>query len=449
MKKLFRVVLILLLATTQALPALAETDTPQGLSLCSDQYRYGSTPVHLTSVLSQVAQNATITFTGTVSNQNTYPVVDATVWAKILHIRSASKKMNGGDVVDAFPVLEHVTLKAGTDLPVTVTWKVPPNTEPGSYEVATFVSASDAFSYSGIAYTDDVLGQALPFSIVGENQGAVRFDKDSLFIGGQPFSRAEFPVEVSEKSTSVPITAGISNTSAVPVKSTITWSVYYIDPLTKEHLISTEKQEFKVHPHASTTVSYEVHDTNHAVYYVEGEIISAKGTKSIIGVRYVRAGINQPRLSVVGLNGSTAFACIESTGSSASENTEIRLSVIPKVWYARLLEALHLSRSAYATYEGEIQGNTYAVTAPLSNMRGDYLVHAEMYQKGSLVDSARIAYTCNDLGTPCDTRLMSIIIILLPLVLLGLLGAGVYVARNMYVKRQIANLPWNVSKPLP
>ncbi|MEK7602485.1 MAG: hypothetical protein AAB472_03305 [Patescibacteria group bacterium] len=423
------------------------TQLPQGLSRCSDYYHYGSTPVDLTSGLSQVAQNATIAFTGTVTNQNKHPVVDATVWVKILHKRSLSKNISGPDVVDSFPVLEHVTLKAGEVMPVDFSWKVPPDTEPGTYEAATFVSASDRFSYAGIAYTDDVTGHTVDFSIVGENQGAVRFDKDSLWVAGQPFSRAEFPVEVLEEFTSVPLTATIFNTSAVPVKSEVTWSVYRQDPLSKEHLLSTEKQQFKVHPHASTTLSYTVRDMDSAVYYVEGEITSPKGTKSIIGLRYVRAGINEPHLRFVTLDGATAVACIESTGSAPSKDVEVRLSVTPNVWYAWFLEFLHLSRSAHATYKGEIPGNTYAITAPLKNLTADYLVHAEVYQKGTLVDAVRIPYSCTELGTKCDSKLVRTVMIILPFLFLTLLVAGIYLGRKIYLKRQIAKLPWNAQDP--
>jgi hypothetical protein len=404
---------------------------PDALSSCFDHYRFGSVPAVISTTLSQAHQGGTLGFTGTVTNENTYPILDATVHIKIFHIQGLKKDVNGPDVVDFFPAVSHLTLKAKEVTPLSFTWKVPPDIEPGEYRAVTYVTSSDRFELQGLSFTDDVVGNSTNFTIAGEKLGALRFQKDSVTVADKPFYFAAFPPTVSSTTKSVPVTATVVNTTSLPLKGTITWSLYYWDALSESHLLDTKTEEMKVHPNASTTVSYTVSDTAHTVYFLKGVIKSAQGTSSIIGVRFVRPDVSEPRFNFVAIDGSTAVACIHSTAYTSAEDSDVTLTVTSDVWYASVLRLFGLGTLAHASYSGAIPGDIYALTAPIEKTAASYTIHASLSQKGKRVDMVDLSYTCTDLGTPCPSTFSKILSFLIPLiVLVSIVLAGTYFTRR-------------------
>lgn len=397
---------------------------PDGLSSCFDHYRFGSVPAVISTSLAQVSQGSTLSFSGTLTNENTYPITDATVHIKIFHIRSHTKDVNGPDVVDFFPAKEHVTLKPSETIPLSFTWKVPADTEPGEYQAVTYVTSENRFELQGLSFTDDVVGNSTNFTIVGEKTGALRFTKDSVTVASKPFYFAAFPPRISEGVTEVPVTAEVSNTTALPMKGKITWSLYYWDALSESHLLDTKTEDLKVHPQASTTVEYLVKDTAHTVYFLKGDIVSSGGTHSLIGVRFVRSDVQEPRFNFVTIDGATAVACIHSTGNAPAKDGAVTLSVTSNVWYAPFLRVLHLGTLASASYQGDIPGDIYALTAPIKSSASGYVIHATLSQKGKTIDSFTETYSCTDLGKPCPNIIVTTLYQVFPLILVLLLIVG-------------------------
>lgn len=423
-------------------PAESGADaTPQGLSVCSAHYHFGSVPAVISTSLTNAYQSGTIGFSGTLTNENTYPVVDATVWIKILHKRTGNSLHP--DVVDFFPVLEHVTLKANESIPFSSTWKVPPDIEPGDYRAATFVTASDRFALSGLTYSDDVLGNSADFSIKGDTYGALRFNTDSIQVAGQPFTLGEFPVVVPKEVKDIEVTASLTNSTASPVKGEVTWTLYSFDGLTAENRISTKTDGFKIHPNASTTLSYSLTDTSHSVYYLRGEITSAQGAHSSIGVRLVREAIQEPRLTFAGIDGQTAFVCVESTGASTAEKTEVTLTVTSDEWYAPILRFLDLGTVAGASYTGAVPTKPYALEAPIRGAHASYTMQAELSYLGKEVDSVTVSYSCTDLQTTCPSLIQKILTVAVPLLLLVVLILGILsLLRRRRERKAQEALPW-------
>ena len=416
-----------------------------GLSSCFDYYRFGSVPAVISPSLNQVSQAATVGFLGTLTNENEYPITDVTVYVKIFRSRGPLRiDANGPDVVAFFPVVEHLNLKGKERTPITFTWKVPADSEPGDYQAATFVVANDRFEMTGLVFTDDVIGNTADFKVSGESAGSIRFKKDAATINNVPYHYAAFPPTIPGGVKDVPISSVVTNTTQLPYKGTVTWSTYYWDPVNKTHLLDTKTEEIKIHPGATTTASYVVTDTAHSVYYVEGVLHSKEGgAASLVGMRFVRSDVAEPRFNFVGISKGIAVACIHSTGTATAKDGEVTISVTNND-SSVLSKFLSLFGSGYLakkSYKGAIPGSIAAVTVPLSHTASSYLVTADLYQAGKHLDSVSISYSCKDLGVPCPSLLKQLLIpgsISLALIVLIVLAVW------WYKRRQLARTPFQI-----
>jgi hypothetical protein len=427
-------------------PSLAQnsttTPTSVGLSSCFDYYTFGSVSANVSSALPQVAQSASVGFVGTLTNQNNYPIIDATVYVKIFRSRLVNGNRtdaNGPDVVAFYPAMEHVNLKANGSGPLSFTWQVPADAQPGDYQAATFVVTSDRFEMQGLVFTDDVVGNSTNFTVVGSDMGGLRFNKASAMINGQPYSYAAFPPTIPPGAKTVPISSDIMNSTASAFKGTVTWSLYYWDPVNQSHLLDTKTEDFKIHPNASTTVNYTVTDTAHSVYYVEGKLQTKDGGSiSVIGMRFVRGDVNEPRFNFVAMDNGTAVACIHSSGTAPAPNGRVTLSVIENNWYSKLLARFGIGYLARTSYQGVIPGDLSAVTQKVTHSASSYLITADLYQGDTHIDSVSIPYSCTDLGVPCPNPILQALIALVSfLVLIGLIVFGVRVYKKKKMQKNL------------
>jgi len=394
---------------------------PGELTSCFDTYRFGSVYVTIDAALESASQGAPLSFEGTITNDNPYPVADVAVWVKVFRVRSAEKDVNGPDVLAWVPVAEKLHLKAGEVRPLTFVWEIPPDAEPGTYQLATYVNSFDRFELSGLSFTDDIVGSKIEFQVVGEATGAVRFDKASVTVNEQPFYFASFPPIIPPMTPTVPVEATVLNTTNTPFKGTVHWKLYYWDQLSERTLLSETTEELKIHPQASTTLSYLINDSEHTVYYLVGEITSAHGAESIIGVRFGRVDVAEPRFNFVTGTPATeagpgsVVACIHSTGPTQVLDGRVTLTAYRNGPLWSLLSTVGLGKLAEASYEGPIPGAVYAFAAPLSAAASSYTVTAKLYQEGVLVDEVRVPY-CED-GS-CSATLTYIVPVLIALLLL-------------------------------
>ncbi len=396
------------MAASSSPTSVSAPSAPPGLSSCFSVYKFGSITSSFTPSSPEYAQDATASFTGTIHNQNAYPIDDATLYIKIFDDRTGGQKnINGPDVVGWFPAVAHFTLRAGETKNVTFTWLVPPDAQPGLYEAAAYVASSDRFELSGLTFTDDITGSMTRFAVVGQDAGAVRFDKSSVTVAGTPFYFAAFPPTVSSSTVQVPISANVVNTQAATVSATITWKLYWWDALQQSHLVSQSTQQVILPANATTTVTYVAKDTAHDAYYLVGTLTDQYGSSSIIGVRYGYYGaVDDTRFNFVGISAYPAqagqgevIACIHSTAGTDVPGTTVTVT-------ARTDNALFpfLNRTiAQASWTGTIGGDIYALTAPFKGSASSFIVTAKLYRGSTLVDTVSLPYDCKALDTSCGS----------------------------------------------
>lgn len=394
---------------------------PDALVSCFDTYRFGSVPAVVVPSLERAIQGTTLSFAGGVTNENPYPIPDVKVWAKVFKVSGAEKDVNGPDVVAWIEASDALNVAAGETKPVSFTWDIPADAEPGEYQIATFVTSSDRFELSGLSFTDDVVGRVANFEVLGENLGAVRFAKDSVTVNGRPFRFAAFPPTVPEGVAMVPVTARIENTGAVTHSAVVTWQLHSWDALSDRTRISESRQDIMVPGNGSVDVSFTVEDTAHTVYYLIGTVTSPYGSQSIAGIRFVRTDVDLPRFNFVtgtpGAEGNAGkvVACIHSTNEDAVQNGRVELVAYRAGPLGSFLNSIGIGQLAAATYEGVIPSDIYALEASLEKAADKYIVDARLYKDGALIDHIEIPYCASgECGSDRTTfALMAVIGLLL------------------------------------
>ncbi len=373
-------------------PPLEET-LPNTVN-CFDYYSFGSVQAHLTAPVTGTVSGSSITFSGTLENQNPYPIVDGALYVKVFRMRGAAKDANGPDVVDQFLVKGDITIPAKSSVPVSFAWKVPAYAKGGDYQVATFFTTSRKFNLLGLSFTDDVVGNTVPFKVSAEQSASVAFDKAGVTVDGAPFYFAAFPPRVSATST-VPVIAQVKNTSTSDERATISWTVYQWDAQLRENVVQeVPAVSITVPAGKSMPVSVDVTDTKYPVYLAVGTL-SWKDTKSVINVRFVREDVDRTRLNFPGVMSyplkvgqqETVFSCLHNAGAS---------DVVDGGRLELTLSDMKGNPIHTYTYTGGISGAMMGVADAFTPTKdyASFVLDARLYQGDTFVDEAHLVYDC-------------------------------------------------------
>src|SRR3989344_1832824 len=162
---------------------------------CFQYYKFGSVQANIHSNVTSAVSGTPITFTGTITNANEYPIVDGSLYVKVFRDRGSgiAKDVNGPDVVDEYFVRQGIDLPALGSMPIAFTWDIPSYAKSGLYKVATFFTSAKKFNLLGLSFTDDVVGNTASFDVSGELKSGVSFDKTSVTVAKQAYRFAAFP----------------------------------------------------------------------------------------------------------------------------------------------------------------------------------------------------------------------------------------------------------------
>src|SRR3989338_69173 len=142
---------------TEPLPDAAP---PIGTVNCFDYYTFGSVQVNVTANVTSAVSGIPVTFSGTISNNNPYPIVDGALFVKIFRFTddASEQNVNGPDVVDQFFVREGIALPPHSEFPIAFSWDIPSYAMTGEYRLATFFPTAKNFNLLGLFFSDDVVG---------------------------------------------------------------------------------------------------------------------------------------------------------------------------------------------------------------------------------------------------------------------------------------------------
>ncbi len=370
--------------------------SPPNTVSCFDYYRFGSIRTEVSLPVSSVVSGSVAQFAGYIHNDNPYPVVDGALYVKVFRNRLISDA-NGPDVVGEFLVKTGISIPAKDSMPISFTWNVPIFMEKGEYALATYFTTSRKFNLSGLSFTDDIVGTRAPFRIGGETVGGVRFDKAKVRVEGDSYRFASFPPRVSATS-SVEVAATVMNTTKKDEAASISWRVYRWDSQLRENVVQeVETREIKVPAGASVPVSVVVTDTAYPVYYAVGTV-KWRDTTSLIGVRFVREGVERLRVNFPGVTSYPLTAGVPTQLFSCLHNE----GMAPLVSGGKLELSLTAPDGTLIhsyVYEGDVSSAMMGVVTeftPTHNYDNFYL-DARLYRDNEFVDEAHLEYYCNEL----------------------------------------------------
>ncbi len=380
---------------TSVLGGDAATSAPVGTVDCFKYYSFGSVQANIHSNVTSAVSGTPITFTGTLTNANPYPIVDGSLYVKVFRDRGSStaKDVNGPDVVDEFFVRQGIDLPAKGSMPVAFTWDIPSYAKSGNYKVATFFTSANKFNLLGLSFTDDIIGNTASFSVSGELTSDVSFDKTSVTVAGQTYRFAAFAPQ-ADKSAPIPVVASVSNTTDKPVTVSVGWDLYYWDAQLAQNRLDHKDVLVMVGAHSSAPVSYSATDARYPVYLLVGTLHWGNA-QSIINVRFVRSGIDRTRINFPGITQfplkagerATLFSCLHNAGPSGSvPNGRLELSLVD-------------DRGALIheyTYTGAVTGAMMGAADTFTPRFGydAFTITAKLYQGDTLVDQAQMRYDC-------------------------------------------------------
>jgi hypothetical protein len=402
---------------------------------CFNYYHFGSVSANFGSLTSLTVSGMPIIFSGTVKNDNAYPLVNGSLYVKIFKDRNSSDKdPNGPDVVDQFFVSKDIVIPSNGSVPFTFTWNIPSYIETGNYKAALFFVIDNKFNLMGLSFTDDVIGYSFSFDVRGQKE-SVRFDKASVKVGNLPFYFAAYPPRVSATGT-ISIGADILNTTKQKQKIDVSWELYAWDALRPESLLSQKSNQVEVPANGKIRVSFDVTDTSVPVYYLVGKM-KYLDTTSIIGVRMVRDGINKIRLNFPAITDypliqgkeTTVFSCLHGMGTApVVPNGKLTLSLTDSSG-----NIIHeYEYTGFVT--GEMMGvkDTFIPTKSYDN----FTLTANLYQEGKLVDSSVLNYDCSRID-PSSCKSQSLISpTIMLIILLTVLIVLIIIALIVFEKRK-------------
>ncbi|MBI2610879.1 hypothetical protein HYW60_03015 [Candidatus Kaiserbacteria bacterium] len=366
---------------------------PAGTVSCFDYYTFGSVQAKLTAPVTGTVSGAPITFSGTLTNENPYPIVDGSLYVKIFKSRGPQNDGNGPDVVDQFFAVGDVAIPAKGSAPVSFSWRVPSYAQSGEYQLATFFVTSRKFNLLGLSFTDDVVGNTVPFTVSGERGTGVAFDKARVTVDGDPYFFAAFPPRTSS-SEPVTVTARVRNTTSESQNVSVMWTVYQWDLLLRKNAVQEETKSVMVPAGGSALVSITISDTRFPVYLAVATL-SWKDTKSIIGVRFVREGVNRTRINFPGVMAfplvkgqeATLFSCLHNSGSAPSvPNGRLELTLLDTE--GNLIHNY--------VYTGDVTGAMMGVVETFVPRKtyDKFVLEARLYEGNTFIDEARLEYDC-------------------------------------------------------
>ncbi|MEI8337791.1 MAG: hypothetical protein WCF92_01435, partial [bacterium] len=228
----------------------------------------------------------------------------------------------------------------------------------------------------------------------GEQEKLVEFDKNSVKVNGESYYFVAVPPHIDLRQDGV-VTTNLLNETDQNQTVNVTWKTYWWDAQKAENLLDTKTEIVNLYKGETKNLSYVVTDKSYSVYLVVAEV-EYKDTKSILGTRFVRDGINNQRINfpaitsfpLIAGTSTSIFSCLHSTATDEKNGSLLLKLEDPN---GNIIHSYQFS--------GTITGDMMGVKddfIPKKNYDKFSLV-AELSQNGKVVDSVKMDYDCNNI----------------------------------------------------
>ncbi|MCD5381202.1 MAG: hypothetical protein LR008_01350 [Candidatus Pacebacteria bacterium] len=370
---------------------------------CFDYYTFGSVDAQLFSSSDRLVSGSNAVFTANLTNNNPYPVVDAGIYIKIFKQQPEGKSsIQMNPLVDQFQAVSGISMRVSETVTRDFSRMLPAGLPSGDYQAVAYVAVSDRYNLLGLPFTDDIIGGTFNFTVLGESDEMVAWNREQVFVNNEQYYFAAYTPKVSPTDP-INISSPLHNPTESPVDAEVTWSVYRWDQQRVEQLLSTETKIVSIAAGDTVYVPYTISDTDYAVYVLVGEAV-VNGVKSIIDVRVTREGIPTTRINYPGVTNfplvageeNTIFSCMHIAGTP---------DIVDGGSLVLTLADTNGKEIFQHTYTGPITGAMMATAetfVPNATYQ-DFSLTASLYQDDVLVDEAYLIYDCKTLtGGECS-----------------------------------------------
>ncbi len=383
-------------------PSLAQQSVaaPEGTVNCFDYYHFGSVQVDIEPSVSSAVPGVPLTFKGKVKNDNSYPIIAGSVYAKVFKKDGDAKDdslihQNGYTLVDQFFAKEGISIPAKSDQDISFEWQIPRFLESGDYQIAMFFTTARRFNLLGLSFTDDVVGNTAGFSVKSDIAGGVSFDKNTVTLNDNQYRFAAFPPHFKKEDT-VKASITLVNTTKTDQAVPVSWTQYDWDGLRKENMVAEKRETVSVKAGEKKTISYEATKYKGSVTYLVAEA-QYRDTHSFLDTRFVRDGIDRIRMNFPSITSfplkageeTTIFACAHSTNTPIVPNSELTLTL--KDAEGNIIHTYD--------YNGGITGDMMGVRDSFTPEKSydKFTLTTTLKKDGKVVEALDLHYDCQDI----------------------------------------------------
>lgn len=377
------------------------------LDSCFDYYTFGSVDAKLFTDVSEVTSGVKFNFGLEVTNNNPYPVVENDILIRIYRQQDdqSIRPVNGDHIVEEFYAAENISLDAGQQREYQFDWQIPSLVKSGSYYAVSYVVSSDRYNLLGLTFTDDIAGDKTFFDIVGAEDG-VYFDRNSVKINNQDHQLISYPPSYP-KEDEILVEAEIVNESSLDEVVEVKWDLYWWDYMSEDNMVDTLTRTYEVPAYDSVTVSYQTSENDKSVYLLKSRF-EQDDVESILNVRFVRDGVDIPRVNFPGVDSYplqegeniNLFSCLHNTNYSDVNNVD----------YEIIVEDLSGNLIDEYKYNGFVTGAMMGIQdsfVPQNDIK-NFKIKSNLYKDGKLIESDELVYLCKDINPDlCNTTLTS------------------------------------------
>ncbi|MEM4390867.1 MAG: hypothetical protein QXX06_03320, partial [Candidatus Diapherotrites archaeon] len=373
---------------------------------CFDYYFFGSVKLHFYPELPTIAVGNKLKFTGYVRNQAGHPIVDGIVLAKIMRMTDFTQTEGPSIVADQFIAIEKISLAPNMQKEYSFYWQVPTYLKPGKYVLATYFIAEKKFNYSGLSFTEDVVGSLSEFSVVNnEVKEFVYFDRSKVFLNDKKHNFVGFIPEFGP-TEKVRVKLSLVNETNEKQQIPIKWKLYKWDGADEQNLLKEKNELIQINAKETKELGYTITETNEPVFYLMVEA-NYNDAKSILGIRFARAGIDKVRINSPGIYGypiekqhfSKVFTCVHGMNESPVVNdNKLIMELVDKE--GKVLGSWF--------YEGPITGSMMGLVGDVktTDFVSNFTIKSKLYHKNMLVDSSTLNFNCKEIDpTKCEPQL--------------------------------------------
>jgi hypothetical protein len=276
------------------------------LGNCFDVYKFDNVKLNVNLDLKEYEPGRFIQLTGSIENNNNYPMPDLAIKGKIVKIEQegAEKIVK---IVDEIVLKENINLASLGSKEINEIYNLPIKAAKGDYEILLSVVQNDQMSISGLSFSDDVYASNTKFKIGGNNVEEIFINQKDIKINGERYNNLSSNPKYKGKNA-VKIDVPIQNNSAVDKEVEIEYTVYSWSDDLKE--IKKELKQLKtIAKKGNSIASYTIEDQKQSVYYVkikvkDDSIVNNTSWENISNIRFINEDIAEPRIAALTINTS-------------------------------------------------------------------------------------------------------------------------------------------------